>query len=182
MLQFTTPHYFSDDNGFENHSKPLLDANHAVPIQYRNQFLPKDVRIVGYARTKMDHEEYIKRVRSHMKTPSDEMKQQLDEFCKICTYVAGQYDQDEAFFGLTKHMEELEQGNSVSNRVFYMALPPSVFIPVSQHLKKCCYPKGEGIARIIASQLLPYHSCMGDLLTLWILDREAVWQGSCLIP
>jgi len=32
-----------------------------------------------------------------------------------------------------------------------MALPPSVFIPVSQHLKKICYPK-DGIARVIVEK------------------------------
>ena len=36
------------------------------------------------------------------------------------------------------------------NRVFYMALPPSVFITVSEQLKRNCYPKS-GLARIIVS-------------------------------
>merc|ERR1711939_335181 len=26
---------------------------------YRNKFLPKDIKVVGYARTKMDHNEYL---------------------------------------------------------------------------------------------------------------------------
>jgi glucose-6-phosphate 1-dehydrogenase len=96
----------------------------------------------------MDHEEYLKRVKSHIKTPTKDMEQQLQEFCALCTYVAGQYDKDESFVDLLKHLEELEKGRKEANRVFYMALPPSVFITVSQHLKKNCYPKN-GIARII---------------------------------
>jgi glucose-6-phosphate 1-dehydrogenase len=28
---------------------------------------------------------------------------------------------------------------SVNNRVFYLALPPSVFIPTTQHLRTCCW-------------------------------------------
>jgi len=115
---------------------------------YRNQFLPKDIKIVGYARTKMDHEEYIKRVKSNIKTPTKEMEEQLETFCKDCTYVSGQYDKDESFQELQKHLEELEKGKKETNRIFYMALPPSVFITVSQHLKKVCYPKN-GIARVI---------------------------------
>ncbi|OAA63959.1 glucose-6-phosphate dehydrogenase [Cordyceps fumosorosea ARSEF 2679] len=118
---------------------------------YRNQFLPKDVRIVGYARTKMDHEEYLRRIKSYMKTPTKEIEQQLEEFCKICSYVSGQYDKDESFVALTKHMEELEKGRPEHNRLFYMALPPSVFTIVSQHLKKCCYPT-KGIARVIVEK------------------------------
>jgi glucose-6-phosphate 1-dehydrogenase len=98
----------------------------------------------------MDREEYLKRVKSHIKTPTKDMEEQLAEFCNFCTYVSGQYDQDESFVKLREHLEELEKGRKETNRVFYMALPPSVFIPVSQHLKKICYPK-RGIARVIVS-------------------------------
>jgi len=96
----------------------------------------------------MDHEEYLKRVKSYIKVPTKDMEQQLADFCKLCTYVSGQYDQDESFVELRKHLEELEQGQKIDNRIFYMALPPSVFSTVSQHLKTCCYPK-KGIARIV---------------------------------
>ena len=96
----------------------------------------------------MDHEEYLKRVKSYIKTPTKEMQEQLDEFCGMCSYVAGQYDQDDSFIELRKHLEELEKSRKETNRVFYMALPPSVFITVSQHLKRNCYPS-TGIARII---------------------------------
>lgn len=96
----------------------------------------------------MDHAEFLKRVRSYIKVPTKEVEEQLDSFSKICSYVSGQYDQDESFINLNKHLEELEQGQAQHNRIFYMALPPSVFITVSEHLKKNCYPKA-GIARII---------------------------------
>lgn len=96
----------------------------------------------------MDHEEYLKRVKSYIKTPTKDLEQQLDEFCKMCTYISGQYDQDDSFHQLNKHLEELEQGREENHRLFYMALPPSVFTVVSQHLKRCCYPKN-GIARVI---------------------------------
>ena len=96
----------------------------------------------------MDHEEYLKRVKSYIKTPTKDMEQQLLDFCSACSYVSGQYDKDESFVELNKHLNELEKGRKESNRVFYMALPPSVFTTVSQHLKKNCYPT-TGIARII---------------------------------
>jgi glucose-6-phosphate 1-dehydrogenase len=123
----------------------------------------------------MDHEEYLKRVKSYIKTPTKDMEQQLQEFCNICTYVSGQYDKDESFIDLRKHLEELEKGRKESNRVFYMALPPSVFTTVSQQLKKNCYPKN-GIARIIVSQVEAWeindnsHNMLGG---------EAFRQRSC---
>jgi len=96
----------------------------------------------------MEHDEYIRRIRSYIKTPTKDIEQQLDEFSNLCTYVSGQYDKDESFLQLNKHLEELEHGRKETHRLFYMALPPSVFTIVSQHLKKCCYPKN-GVARVI---------------------------------
>jgi glucose-6-phosphate 1-dehydrogenase len=96
----------------------------------------------------MNHEEYLGRVKQYIKTPTKEMEEQLAGFCEMCTYVSGQYDQDDSFINLRKHMEELEKGQKETHRVFYMALPPSVFITVSQHLKRNCYPSS-GIARVI---------------------------------
>lgn len=101
----------------------------------------------------MDHAEYLKRVKSNIKTPNKDMEDALGKFTDICTYVSGQYDQDDSFVELRKHLEELEKGQKETNRIFYMALPPSVFIPVSQHLKKICYPES-GIVRVIVSSNL----------------------------
>lgn len=126
----------------------------------------------------MDHEEYLKRVKSYIKTPTKDMEQQLQEFCSICTYISGQYDKDESFIELRIHLEELEKGQKESNRVFYMALPPSVFTTVSQHIKKNCYPK-TGLARIIVSPT--NYNQLSSMLTIQI-GREAVRKGSCKLP
>lgn len=96
----------------------------------------------------MDHAKYIDRIRSYIKTPTQEMKQQLDDFCNLCTYVSGQYDRDDSFQNLDEHLNRMEDGRKEAHRLFYMALPPSVFTIVSQHLKRCCYPT-RGIARVV---------------------------------
>lgn len=96
----------------------------------------------------MDREEFLSRAKSHIKTPTKDIENQLDKFCGNLSYISGQYDQDDSFQNLTKHLEDLEKGQRETNRIFYMALPPSVFISVSQHLKRNCYPKS-GIARVI---------------------------------
>lgn len=122
---------------------------------YNNGFLPKGIKIVGYARTKMDEEEYHKRVSQYIKAPIPAMKEKLKEFLKICTYVSGQYDEDESFQNLEKSLQEIEKGytnsNAGKNRVFYMALPPSVFTTVAAHLRKNNYSEG-GINRIIVEK------------------------------
>jgi glucose-6-phosphate 1-dehydrogenase len=84
-------------------------------------------------------------------------KKKVDEFLAINTYLPGAYDDDGAFQNLTKELEKLESqayGQSESkdrNRIFYMALPPSVFEPVAAGLKKNCYSKN-GINRIIVEK------------------------------
>ncbi|RVD82844.1 uncharacterized protein DFL_007256 [Arthrobotrys flagrans] len=118
---------------------------------HRNNYLPKDCKIVGYARTKMDHEEFIKRVKSNIKTPTKPIEEQLVTFVEKCIYVSGQYDQDESFQNLENTLQKIEAGRPSNHRIFYMALPPSVFISVSHHLKKNNYPKN-GIVRLIVEK------------------------------
>lgn len=122
----------------------------------------------------MDHEEYLKRVKSYIKTPTKEIEKQLEEFCGFCTYISGQYDKDESFIELEKHLKELEGDREENNRIFYMALPPSVFTTVSQHLKRNCYPKN-GISRVIvrrASATSRLHAANRSHT-----GREAIRQG-----
>ena len=98
----------------------------------------------------MDNKEYLARVKSYIKTPTPEMEEQLNDFLRKCSYVSGQYDSKDAFVHLREHLEELEQGRTANHRIFYMALPPSVFTTVSQQLMRHCYPT-RGIARLIVS-------------------------------
>lgn len=111
----------------------------------------------------MDREEFLKRVRSYIKVPTKETEELLDSFCEHCTYIAGKYDEDEPFKVLNRHLEDLEHGRDAQNRVFYMALPPSVFVTVSEHLKKNCYPK-HGVARIIVSSPISHSRPSGSAL------------------
>jgi len=122
---------------------------------FANGFLPPNLRIIGYARTKMDKEEFHKRASSHIKSLPAQ-KKKLDEFLGMCTYVSGQYDKPEGFQELDKHMSQIEDEaygskSDKRNRVFYMALPPSVFIEVAQGLKANCY-SSKGINRIIVEK------------------------------
>lgn len=89
-------------------------------------------------------QEFHKRATQHIKDP-DQAK--LDEFLKLSSYVDGQYDEDESFQKLEETLSKLGQ----KNRIFYMALPPSVFTTVASHLKKNNYSQG-GVNRIIVEK------------------------------
>jgi glucose-6-phosphate 1-dehydrogenase len=101
----------------------------------------------------MDTEEYHKRITSYIKNPdnSPEVKQKIEDFKALSTYVSGAYDKDEAFEVLNAHLGSIEAKYQTKerNRLFYLALPPSVFITVTEQLKKHCYVFKGGINRII---------------------------------
>ncbi|KAI7871494.1 glucose-6-phosphate dehydrogenase [Spinellus fusiger] len=119
---------------------------------FRNGFLPEKTRIIGYARTSMQHEEYIERITHYIKTEDNE---KLDGFKAITSYVSGQYDKDEAWLNLNQEIEKSEAEREIKtgaqHRIFYMALPPSVFVPVAKGLKKNVYGK-RGLNRIIVEK------------------------------
>ena len=107
----------------------------------------------------MDEAEFYKRETKHLSPAKDDkqLAERFDDnvkaFKKISSYVSGQYDEDAGFQELLKHIEDLEGKRSSGkgsnrNRVFYMALPPSVFTVVAKNLKKNCYSK-DGSNRII---------------------------------
>ena len=100
----------------------------------------------------MDAEEFHSRETQHLKASDDDQDFEgtVEKFKKISTYVNGAYDQDDGFESLLKHVEELEgkRSGSKANRVFYMALPPSVFTVVAKNLKKHLYSK-DGTNRLI---------------------------------
>jgi glucose-6-phosphate 1-dehydrogenase len=101
----------------------------------------------------MDHAEYEKRITSYIQLPNDESKAKLEEFKSISTYVAGSYDNDNAYQELERQLKEIESTyqSKERNRLFYMALPPSVFIEVARGLKKNCYTT-DGIVRVIVEK------------------------------
>ncbi|CCV00100.1 unnamed protein product [Malassezia sympodialis ATCC 42132] len=111
--------------------------------------LPKDTLMMGYARSNMTQEEFHERISGHFKG-TDEQKQ---AFLQRCRYMAGQYDDDEAFAKLNDALTkwEDERGGGQRNRVFYFALPPNVFVPVSHHLRKTCYAD-DGINRVVVEK------------------------------
>ena len=147
---------------------------------YRMGFLPRDVHIVGYARTKMDDAEYHKRITSYIKIADNdaEGKEKLEEFKKFSFYISGGYEDGPSFENLNKFIVdniESKYQSKERNRLFYLALPPSVFIPVAQHLKEQCYSK-DGKNRIIVEK--PFgkdlESCrqlLGSLKQHWTEDE-----------
>ncbi|KAJ3225323.1 Glucose-6-phosphate 1-dehydrogenase [Clydaea vesicula] len=118
---------------------------------FKNDFLPKSCQIIGYARSEIKLDEFKKRITSKIKV-SDEDKAVLERFLEICTYCSGSYDKKESFQNLDKFVTNLEgEDDRKKNRIFYMALPPTVFISASEGLKENVYSK-KGDNRLIVEK------------------------------
>ena len=71
----------------------------------------------------------------------DTEKDMLEKFWAINSYVAGSYTEKSAFENLNSEMAKLEVGKEAANRLFYLALPPSVFDTVTENIKGACMSK-----------------------------------------
>lgn len=122
---------------------------------YCRGLLPRDVKTVGYARTKMSSEEYSRRLASYIKIADkdSDLKAKFEEFKALYSHVSGTFDDGASFDTLNEHISTIEAlyQTKQCNRLFYIALPPNAYISVAEMLKKHCYV-ANGINRIILEQ------------------------------
>ncbi|KAL8927137.1 MAG: hypothetical protein Q9208_002521 [Pyrenodesmia sp. 3 TL-2023] len=97
----------------------------------------------------MSQDEFIKHMESSVDPSSSEQKDQFKAFCKRCSYITLNQDAaDDSFVELRKRMESFMEGDETQNRHFYMALPPNVYVAVSEQLRRNCYSE-KGDSQII---------------------------------
>lgn len=104
---------------------------------HRNGFLMTERTIIcGYARSAKTDEEFKDQILPYLKLGTDEEKQ---EFLDLCIYRRGAYDSAEdvasAFEDIKVKEAELGQGGK-ANRLFYFAIPPTVFVPIGKSIKE----------------------------------------------
>eukprot|EP00105_Crassostrea_gigas_P011810 XP_011427632.1 PREDICTED: glucose-6-phosphate 1-dehydrogenase [Crassostrea gigas] len=114
---------------------------------YRDGLVPEKTYFIGYARSKMLMEDIRQKALPFMKVKDSE-KQKMEEFFKVNEYIAGSYDKPDGFAKLNKAIEE----KGSCNRIFYLALPPSVYETVTLNLKAVCMSKGDKWTRIVVEK------------------------------
>lgn len=106
---------------------------------FRDNLLPKTTTFFGYARSNLTVQDIRAKCEQYMKVkPGDEEK--YEEFWKLNYYVAGSYNTRRDFELLNQQLETHEKGQN-AHRLFYLALPPSVFEPVTVHIRNTCMGK-----------------------------------------
>jgi glucose-6-phosphate 1-dehydrogenase len=113
--------------------KKIIPALFAL---YSQEHLPKDVNIFGFARTALSDDEFRKKVVENLTcryVPGKSCADWMNQFLARCHYVAGQYDSTDSFLDLFQVMKQHE-GGAIANRLYYLAIPPSIFIDVVHSL------------------------------------------------
>src|SRR5690349_16004427 len=99
---------------------------------FKSNLLPSSFHIIGYARTDLSREDFHSRITSNIK---DNQDPHLAEFLAHCEYMNGKYDAAEDFHKLAALLSKKTAKTSDTLRLFYLALPPSLFIQVSSNIK-----------------------------------------------
>ncbi|KAK3033362.1 hypothetical protein RJ639_034412, partial [Escallonia herrerae] len=112
---------------------------------YYEGCLPEHFTVFGYARSKMTDAELRNMVSRTLTCRIDKRSnsalsfglgpvfalencgEKMEQFLERCFYHSGQYDSQADFAELDKKLKEHEAGK-VSNRLFYLSIPPNIFI------------------------------------------------------
>jgi len=102
--------------------------------------LPPDFAVVGYARTDMTREAFIERLLQYLScrtVDKEACKAHVREFIARCHYVCGHYDHEDDFARLHTEIRCIEPPVSgPAHRLFYLAVPPTVFAQAAASLAK----------------------------------------------
>jgi glucose-6-phosphate 1-dehydrogenase len=119
---------------------------------YLHGLLPPNAIIYGFARSKLDGADFKKQISRHFKKAPEE---KVNGFLDRCYYFSGQYNSAESFAELAKAMDEKESaftsGSQPANRIFYMAIPPSIFLDVAKAIQPAAMSK-TGWNRVIVEK------------------------------
>ncbi len=114
---------------------------------YCQGYLPTEFHVVGFSRSQLSNSEFRDRVMSRLTcryTPGERCDERMTEFLSRCTYVKGEYDSPDSFRQLHQELSHLDPSGN-ENRVFYMSIPPFLFLDVAHSLAKAdLVHRGEG--------------------------------------
>ncbi|XP_059188886.1 glucose-6-phosphate 1-dehydrogenase-like [Centropristis striata] len=116
---------------------------------FRDGLLPDDTYFVGFARSKLTVEDIRTACLPHMKV-TEESADSLSAFFSRNSYLSGRYDDDSSFSQLSAHLSSLP-GGADANRLFYLALPPTVYRDVSRNISQHCQ-SSRGWSRVIVEK------------------------------
>ncbi|GFR51680.1 hypothetical protein Agub_g14123 [Astrephomene gubernaculifera] len=118
--------------------------------------LPPEFHVFGFARSRMTDAEFRELIASTLTcrvSARERCVEKQDDFLRRCFYSPGQYDEAESFQDLNRRMGEVEAGcgKQRSNRMFFLSIPPNVFIPAAGGAADYCSTR-TGWTRVIVEK------------------------------
>jgi glucose-6-phosphate 1-dehydrogenase len=139
---------------------------------YRIGGLPNSFRIVGCARTEMDHAEFRAKLEERLGPDEASERSQWKDFLPLLHYQSLDYGDIISFVELAGYLKKLDsETKTVGNRVFYLAIPPMLYETVALRLGEAGLARenqdGCGWSRIVVEK--PFGR---DLETAIALNRS----------
>uniref|UniRef100_A0A673JXL7 glucose-6-phosphate dehydrogenase (NADP(+)) n=1 Tax=Sinocyclocheilus rhinocerous TaxID=307959 RepID=A0A673JXL7_9TELE len=113
---------------------------------FRDGLLPEQTYFVGFARSDLTVDAIRAACMPYMKVTAE----RLAAFFSRNSYISGKYVDESSFANLNTHLLSLP-GGAQANRLFYLALPPSVYHDVTKNIKHQCMST-KGWNRIIVEK------------------------------
>lgn len=128
-----------------------LTKRKLLPALYnlaKDNFLPEEFALVGFARDKISEEEFRQRVEDSVKefgTDPKIDKKILDWLTSRVYYCLGDFNSEASFKDLKKMLDKVdEEHNTRGNYFYYLAAPPSFFGEIVRQLDKVKIAQNEG--------------------------------------
>ncbi|CAI5989821.1 unnamed protein product [Closterium sp. NIES-64] len=140
---------------------------------FQHGFLPAgEIRIFGYARSPMTAEQLREKIKGYLKPKGDTAPAQdpVADFLSVVEYIHGPYDGRDGYAKLQEAMLAFENttaptattsdsttgttsdsSSGATRRLFYLALPPSVYPPVCAEVRRYCM-NARGWTRVIVEK------------------------------
>lgn len=105
---------------------------------YKKGLLPNKIHIIGYGRSKKTFDEIKAGFQPFIKFSEASDEEKFTTFCRFNSYASGAYDAPDGIKSLNDQMKKFESdsGSDSSHRLFYLALPPSVFKDVCKNIRE----------------------------------------------
>ncbi|MED6274225.1 glucose-6-phosphate 1-dehydrogenase [Characodon lateralis] len=116
---------------------------------FRDGLLPEQTYFVGFARSDLTVDAIRISCMPYLMVTETEAER-LSVFFARNSYISGKYADDASFSKLNAHMLSLP-GGPEANRLFYLALPPTVYHEVTKNIKHHCMSK-QGWNRVIVEK------------------------------
>lgn len=146
--------------------RKIFPAFYALYVQ---KHLPQKFSIVGFARTSLNTDTFREQISKWLdKEIKNITLTEKDNFLRNCFYCSGNYDSIEDYNKLGKLIEELEKEGK-TNKIFYLAIPPFLFLTVSNtlHLSNLAHnPDNSTWTRVVVEKPFGRDRESSDELTL----------------